>query len=193
MRIGFDIDGVLADFITAFNDLIHLNYPDKNIPSYDRASFPLKWGWQSEYLSTEENKYLWDIIVHSYTFWGSIIPYSWSYDVFGNIYNNKHDLYFITNRSGYRVKSQTERWLMRRIGIDNPTVNLVPHWYQKHLIVNGLALDVMIEDRPECIQHMAKKCKKTQIICFRQPWNTEIVSMNNIQVVENLIDYCETL
>lgn len=148
MRIGFDIDGVLANFIPAYQDLCIEVAGENRFLLGDNRNPPC-WNWpQFRGYTEEEVAEVWKRIIASPSFWNGLEPLEGARTL-AMVYEDlcrRHDLYFITARPGARAKAQTEDWLgyyiAGMIGYD-PTVLISS---AKGLCCKALKLDAYIDD-----------------------------------------------
>ncbi len=169
MRIGCDIDGVLADFNTAFiARVIHITghdlFPPRpfDIPCW---AYPQFYGY-----SEAEESAVWKDICADPTFWQSLPDYAdtqASIDYLMTRQQAGDDLYFITSRPGIAAKVQTERWL-RRHKVGNPTVLISS---DKGGCCRALKIDTYIDDRWENVVDTAAIGVRTALL--NRPWNTD--------------------
>lgn len=149
MRIGIDLDDVLADFISEFAEIAHDIYgrPQPEVK-------PVDWEWSNFGLSKEEQGKVWERIVGTFNFWEklSVEPGAMRISM-TRLTEDNHDLVFITARAktaGYTVQEQSARWLNRCFGLSYPTV-IVDN--NKGPIAAALQLDYFVDDRPKnCIE-----------------------------------------
>lgn len=115
--IGFDVDGVLADFIWGFTAQGRLMFGTPVTHTNQQKAWD-----HFEGLGHKEVGEIWTYIKSSTNFW-RLLEACVSDHVFDEIarLNDEHDVYFITSRPGVQAKQQTEGWLSDR-GIMNPTV-----------------------------------------------------------------------
>lgn len=143
--LGFDIDGVLADFVTAFSRLL-TDRTGKNVPEVaDR------WDWYKQAGVTQaEEIAAWDWIQAHPWWWYEVGSLPGADEVLRQIRNySPTDLaaYFITYRPR-SAKVWTETWLDER-WVENPTVLMVS---SKGAVASSLGITHLIDDRPEyCI------------------------------------------
>jgi 5'(3')-deoxyribonucleotidase len=175
MRIGFDVDGVLADFNTAFMDYYAQvvgedKFPKRpfDIPTWD---YPAFYGY-----TKEQDKAVWGKIVQDKTFWWKLPLYPWTEQVLQKLDELEHDgadVYYITSRPGISAKWQTEAWL-RDHGCelyDRPTV-LVSSL--KGHCAKALHLDLYFDDKNENCEDVLNMAHDTRCITVAQPWNKAV-------------------
>ncbi len=177
--IGIDIDGVLADFTTAYVPLIQKVTGRELFPPHwrQKATFPQTWDFDLDagYTKAELSE-VWKVIKTSKTFWRDLKPLE------GAVTTIKHlnwlserntDIYFLTNRMGTHAKSQTESWLYQ-CGMANPTVILVA---EKAPLVKALGIEAFIDDKPDTLNDVANHAQahgltvKGHIYKMRAPYN----------------------
>lgn len=181
MRIGFDVDGVLADFNAGLIErAIQVTGEDKFPPrpfAIPTWNYPQHYGYSAEQVSA-----VWEAIKGSETFWASLPSYDWTMAVLDKLVtlrHDGHDVYFITARPGCYAKLQTEDWL-ERYGFEGPTVLITA---AKGSAAITLDLDTYIDDKPENIQDVAEVLNNTRFVrkqevdspavyLLNQPWNT---------------------
>jgi deoxypyrimidine-specific 5' nucleotidase type C protein (NT5C) len=163
VTLVFDIDGVLADFTTAYaNLLIKTTGTDKLVDGWkDKLAareWPTTWYWDREagYTKEEEVRVWSDYITKQGIFWenldaidgaGEIIKY------INKLAKKGINIYFITHRMGEKAKLQTEKWLYG-LGMDYPTVILSG---DKAPLLYSLGANFFIDDKPETIMDICDK------------------------------------
>lgn len=167
MRLIFDVDGVFADFSTAYADLLIKVDGKDRLPAGWRTNPDLHtptWFWERFYgYSKQVEEEVWNThIIPSKDFWYELEPYPGAGEALGHI--NKlaksgHEVIFLTNRMGKDAKKQTEDWLMnvydgngKLKGIDNPTVLLSG---DKTPILRALKANFYIDDKAETVVDVA--------------------------------------
>lgn len=190
MRLGIDIDGVLARFEGSYNDLL-IKYEGKDLrphPDYQ----PLEWNWDKAlgYSGWVVEK-AWNEIKSSESFWATLPAYGETVGILARLKEMKfsHDIYFITHRMGVNPKWQTERWLEHH-GYSKPTV-LVSG--DKGHIAFGLHLDAIIDDKPSNCEEVVRHCGiDCQAWLLDRPWNStyEHKYINRVNSVHEWLDYC---
>lgn len=171
MRIGFDLDGVLANFSEAF--LSALRSAGAQIPADLGADFPKMWDWPEHYGATAAQVgKAWELVWESSYFWQNLdyLQGRETIDVIRDLNDARrrgHDVYFITHRSGKRAKQQTEEWL-RNGGFCNPTVLMAG---DKGLAAKVLDLHLYVDDRTENCHAVQYHLPSCSTYVFDQPYN----------------------
>lgn len=141
-NIGFDLDGVLADFHQPFykfildcRDDIHFNYED--ITAWD-------WSEQIKNLTSEEFWELFDrfTVEHGYL---NLPPISMdSFEVLNYLNEEGHPIYFITGRPA-KSREETYEWMSQFFDVryDN-----IIHTDNKSEICKKLKIKFFVEDTP---------------------------------------------
>lgn len=190
MRIGFDVDGVLADFYTGYEDVCRDVTGRDLFPPRGKngvSVFPPCWNWPEFYGYTpEEMKAVWAVIRKGAGFWfflkvldvrGCAIARALTDDA-------THEIYFVTARPGNRVKFQTELWLERIVEINRPTVLITD---QKGYICKALELEVYIDDRVENCLAVRAMSPKTQVFCPDHDYNrSPLIEENGVVRVKDV-------
>ena len=193
MRVGIDMDGVLADFNTTFIDLI-VQTTGKNLFPPGPFDIPT-WHYPEHYgYSRDEVKEVWEVVKNSERFWFMLQPYDDAVDFIKQLDPEKHDIYFITNRVGLNVKYQTESWLeffqfaMESNRIAMPTVLISEH---KGYAAAALNLDVYIDDKVENCEDVKTWTKDCKVFMRARPWNHEIIGVARIGSLKEFQSYID--
>jgi 5'(3')-deoxyribonucleotidase len=168
LRIGFDIDGVLADFNTAYMArIVYVTgrnlFPDNYQP--DTWYYPEKLGYKSDELNA-----VWLSINADLTFWRSLKPYAGTHDIIDKLTQrvwDGDDVYFVTARPSRNAKWQTECWLSS-VGMTSPTVLIAS---EKGLICQALELDAYIDDRHRNVLSVSHT--QTRPFLLDRSWNRQ--------------------
>lgn len=201
MKVGIDVDGVLADFNTAFmRRVVNVTGRDLWPENYQ----PTTWSYPTTVGYTpEEEAVVWKTIKEDRVFWYCLPTYPETWETFRyldeRIKVDRDDVYFITARPGAEAKRQTEMWLLKEFNHvtthhHNPTVLITPH---KGLAAQTLGLDVYIDDRYENALdaagvHWRNEPPRTMTFLLNRPWNTDRdVSGTDIIRVDSLPGICE--
>jgi 5'(3')-deoxyribonucleotidase len=174
LRIGVDVDGVLADFNTSFIERV---IKVTGIDRFGKGFIPTTWNYpESVGYSPEEVAAVWEDIKGDPYFWRNLPAYAHTAQVLtylSHLQHIGHDVYFITARPGVVAKKQTEEWLqykcrMQYLAAPSPTVLISSN---KGLCAQVLNLDIYVDDRVENVLDVLNK-RGCATFMFAQPWNT---------------------
>jgi 5'(3')-deoxyribonucleotidase len=179
MIIGFDLDGVAADFNSAMiNKVIEVTgkdlFPPRpfDIPTWD---YPQHYGYTNEECSA-----VWSEIKRDDGFWSGLNAYPAAVQILRWLSKlveyGQADVYFVTSRPGTSAKAQTEMWLGAR-GVDSPTVLISS---DKGGVAKALKLDFYVDDKTENCVDVATASPKTKTYMLAQPWNVEVPGVPRI-------------
>lgn len=166
MRIGFDLDGVLANFEAAYAPLLS-RVTGKNVPS----SKPNIWDWDKLYATKEQLSVVWNEIKTNPTFWTTLEPTEFcadSLDYLNKCRAEGDDVYFITTRPGLNSAYQSRVWLEAQ-GFVDADVYIAGNATEKSQIAQQLGLDFFIDDKPENCEAVSEVVPYTVVL--DQPWN----------------------
>lgn len=179
MRIGFDVDGVLANFILSYQRLtVQLSGRDIFLPGDDVD--PPCWDWpQFRGYTNEEVKRVWDSIKANPTFWLNLEPMADVATLQTMITSLElhHEVYFVTSRVGTRVKRQSEVWLFDHLNyyfnVKNvwPTVLITA---AKGDVARALKLDVYVDDNRDNAIDVGTKSPTTQNYLLSRHYNDNL-------------------
>ena len=169
MRVGMDIDGVVADFATAF-DLVVAKVcgpasepPPSDVSAGESASRRL--------LSTRDMDAVWTAIRDVKDWWTSLAPCE--PDALPRLYTLSRQrgwtVFFVTNRpatAGRPVQAQTQEWLERQ---GFPGACVIPLTRPRHEIVGPLELDALVDDRLEAVLNVDAQSGCQAILVDRAP------------------------
>lgn len=171
MKIGIDIDGVLADFCTAY-EALHVEVTGRNtFAPYGQEEGPVTWNWPVVYGYTkEETAEVWNRIKSSDNFNMLLktLPDARALRHWRGV--RKHDVYFVTARVGERVKWQTEEWLQDVFGYydETPTVLIAS---DKGAIAKALNLDIYVDDNWHNAYNTGVASPTTQVYLIDRAYN----------------------
>lgn len=154
MRIGIDIDGVLANFFTAYEDIIvkttkEDRFKENRYPDY----IPQTWNWPQEIFGYTNQQIVdtWNVIKDTAPqFWLGLKPLDGIREL-NRLDFGKHDVYFITDRPGVGAKMATERWLNYYAEIPRDRSTVIISRKGKGCIAYALDLDFYVDDKPDNI------------------------------------------
>ena len=159
LRIGVDVDGVLADFRTAFHAAarrcLGREIAEPEQPADARAD-PQK-----------DLKRVWECVGKRTNWWVELEPYE--PEQIARLYRAARaggwEVFFLTNRpasAGDTVQFQTQWWIERH-GFFLPAVLTVPG--SRGEIANGLRLDVVVDDLPiNCVDVVTASAAKALLM-----------------------------
>ncbi len=159
LRIGLDVDGVIADFRTAFRaTAVRCLRRDVAESDDGEAGGPL---------SPEDVRKVWDCIARAQNWWMDVPAYE--PDQIARLYSLTRavgwEVFFLTKRppsAGDSVQFQTQWWI-ERFGFYLPSVLTVPG--SRGDIANGLRLDIIIDDQLlNCIEVISAAATKAMLM-----------------------------
>ena len=165
LRIGIDIDGVLADFRTAFRDdggALSRAARSTTRPSGRHRARPL---------SPDDVRRVWEHIAKTPNWWMEVPAYE--PDQIARLYSLTRaagwEVFFMTKRppsAGDSVQFQTQWWI-ERFGFYLPAVLTVPG--SRGDVANGLRLDLIIDDQLiNCVEVVSAVTAKA-LLMLRTP------------------------
>jgi 5'(3')-deoxyribonucleotidase len=173
MRIGVDVDGVLADFNRSFIERVCAVTKRDLFPV--RPFDILTWDYPESYgYSNREVSAVWEDIKRDPTFWSGLPSFAGTFEALSMLrlreYNDGDEVYFITARPGYRPKQQTELWLRAHSGdpVWAPTVLISS---DKAGCAKALRLDKYIDDKIDNVFDVCRISEATQTYLMDHTWN----------------------
>src|SRR5690242_5772667 len=107
MKIVFDVDGVLADFIGGFTAVASDMFP--GVPVTRTHEQPSWHGFPG--MTDAQIAAVWEHVKRSDSFWLALSPLMTPAEAYRISKLWGHDVYFCTARVGKEAKAQTEEWL----------------------------------------------------------------------------------
>ena len=170
MKIGIDMDGVLAEFNTDYVELLEEVSGTKTFQDIYNGWEPSEWNYEHTLGFTPQDvNEAWRRIGESDSFWFNLAPLYPELNLKG--LHESNDLYFITARPGATAKQQSERWI--QMVYDFPGTVVMSS--NKGPLAAGIGLDLFIDDRAENIWSVKGSSPGTQCFVLDHPYNRHIV------------------
>ena len=167
LRLGFDIDGVLANFRAAFRATA-ASLVRGDVEEFDPDDDPEK---GESPLSPDDVRRVWDHIAKTSNWWMEIDPYEPEQiaRLYGLTRAAGWEVFFLTKRppsAGDSVQFQTQWWI-ERFGFYLPSVLTVPG--SRGDVANALRLDLIVDDQLiNCVEVVSASPTKA-ILMQREP------------------------
>lgn len=186
MKIGIDVDGVLANFNEAFIQRC-IDITGKDLFPPRPFDIPT-WHYPQHYGYTEaEMKFpdgpVWASIIADETFWYMLKPYDDAVEFLSELDHGEHEIYFVTNRAGVQVKAQTESWIeFHGYGLKSPNFSFPTVLISslKGDVARALDLDLYIDDKTENCIDVRHMHPRTKVFMLARPWNVEVPGIPRI-------------
>lgn len=178
VRLGIDMDGVLADFNTSFYYLL-AEMCGRSYEELPEGWQPEVWAWPSAcgFPQTLVEEAWLRLAQPGQEFWYDLSSYPEANEFLKLlemlVNTHKVEAFFPTRREGWKVKFWTERWLQER-GLEVPTVLPVHSDVAKGTLAEALALDHLIDDKPENVYAVRAAAPRCQVALLARPWNAPV-------------------
>lgn len=189
-RIGFDLDGVLCEFIPHYQRLFTIVTGKNYFVQGDNVDPPV-WNWpQLRGYTDADVAAVWRVINASTTFWEDL-PETQNMCAMREKQDallEDHEVYFITNRSGVRVRQQTELWLrgrFNRFSMFTPMV-LITRTGSKGAMARALILDAYIDDNYDNLIDVVNQSPGTKPYLLDRKYNREWWSFGGKDIVNEM-------
>lgn len=174
MNIGFDCDGVLANFTKAFSTIGNKLFGLPVIEEMDVVHW--NWSWNQWYCTQEQEEAMWEEVRCTDFFWRDLEVFDLG--VLGSMSRlvAENNVYVVTNRisTGFPRKisaqEQTSNWFLY-YGNFVPGVIVSS---AKGLLANGLKLDYYIDDKFTYCVDVVKSSPKTRVFMLNKTHNSWI-------------------
>jgi hypothetical protein len=218
MRLGFDLDGTVADLHNALTQEARRLFPDIDpaavpnsaapaTPSPGSEGAPAPDSGQAEELplsfgslSARQQRDIWNVVCDRENFWETldeIEPGSLA-RLYALVREHRWELIFLTSRPetrGDTAQAQSHRWLSSH-GYLQPSVFVVHGSRGK--IAASLALDVLVDDRPENCLDVAIDSSARAILVWRGdagsvPGSARQLGIGSVGSMRECLDILESL
>ncbi len=175
LRVGIDIDGVLAHFNEAYRAKLTEIEGKNPCPNFNIENDPTVFDWEAKYGysgKTVNEFWKWSNTYEGQTGFWEALPCLLSKAELSaiNYMMTHHIVYFITKRN-YKLKEVTEGWVMDNI-VQNGGIPTVLLSKRKGHTALGLGLHGLIDDKVDnlvdCLRVNGTSCVP---FLFDQPWN----------------------
>jgi 5'(3')-deoxyribonucleotidase len=190
VKIGVDIDGVLADFNSAFIDLVR-EVTGVSLPPVS-DSYPDTWAYhRAGGVDEAGDNMLWSTIVGG-QFFRMLRPLPFAVTALHRLSKREMSgdhVYYISTRPGPFSKAQSEDWLRDLLSY-RPTVIISSH---KGAIAEGLELDVMIDDKPENLEAVNDRYACCQTVLVDAPYNRSVKTGDGMAIKKRVAHILEAV
>lgn len=185
MRIGFDVDGVLADFNRGFATLLSRT-SGRRLATADFV--PSVWDWPEHLGYTkDEVDWAWREVERG-GFWLKLEP-TRHLDAVQMLWDHGDDVYFITDRRGVGAKRETEQWLVRHLALAYPTVLISS---MKGALCSALNLDVYVDDRLGNVADVRQRAPLTRVYLLDAPYNqSQVYDQYRVKGLREVVACCQ--
>lgn len=179
----FDIDGVVADTGKAIIEIIQRDLGKSWVTLKDITQYEInKLSWLSE----EEVKYL-IIRFNQPEFYLSLSPSDGAQKAIETLKDAHWKVIFLTARPQFLYKV-THYWLKSHNFPFDDLIVCLP--LEKPSYCENFSQSVLIEDRPDIIDEIARNYPHTRLFVFNQPWNQNVkagIRIHNFNELLNIV------
>jgi hypothetical protein len=218
MRLGFDLDGTVADLHSAltlearrlFPDIDPAAIPNSAAPGTGPASSgtspdtgssqPEEQALSFGSLSSRQQREIWNAVCDRENFWETLdeIEPGALARLYALVQEHRWELIFLTSRPetrGDTAQTQSHRWLSKH-GFVQPSIFVVHGSRGK--IAASLALDVIVDDRPENCLDVAIDSSARAILVWRDdagnvPGSARQLGIGSVGSMSECLDILESL
>lgn len=217
MRLAFDLDGTVADMHSALAREARRLFPDIDASAVPRSASPEGDGTGAGdadaagqggddtrisigNLSSRQQRELWNVVCDQENWWetlAEIEPGSLA-RLYQLVRDRKWELMFVTSRPetrGDTAQAQSYRWLAAQ-GYETPSIFVVHGSRGK--IASALALDILVDDRPENCLDVAIDSQARAILVWRGdegkvPASARQLGIGSVSSVNECLDILESI
>lgn len=185
MKIGIDVDGVLANFCEGFQEVGRKLFGKDKFP---QGYVPHDWNW-TDIITKDEERLMWQELLKTSDFWTSLEPIEANVIAlreFLLVFGDKHDVWFVTARAasgGPTQASQTSEWLERQFGYEANSqhrgVITVPKSDLKRQVLEGVGITYMIDDHGPTIESL-DSLPQMNAYLLDAKWNQDALVKNRV-------------
>lgn len=211
MRLAFDLDGTVADMQGALAREARRLFPDVDPQSLPRSAPDEGDGGPEPksldegrvsigYLSSWQQRQLWKTICDQQNWWESLdeIERGSLARLYRLVSDRRWELMFVTSRpetKGDTAQAQSYRWLQAQ-GFKTPSIFVV-HGSRGRL-ASALALDVLVDDRPENCLDVALESAARPILVWRGdedkiPGSARQLGIGSVTSIRQCLEILESL
>jgi len=213
LRLGFDLDGTLADLQAALAREARTLFPAVDPATLPRSVSPTATPGEpdgtnvsesdvglSKQLTSRQQRELWKFALSRVNFWETLdeIEPGALGRLYGLVQQRRWEVIFLTSRpesSGDNAQAQSHRWLAAH-GFTAPSVFVVHGSRGK--IAAALALDVLVDDRPENCLDVAIDSTARAILVWRGdedkvPGSARQLGIGSVGSIGQCLDILEEL
>lgn len=195
MRIASDVDGVHVDWNQGFAEEI-IAITGRNLFT-EGVQNPPVWQWPEHYGYTKKDiAATWKRVCKSPIWWENLgsLPGCRAWDTVVQALEDFHDVYYVTARSGHRVKRQTERWISEEYNYEDeqrrPTVLIVkPH--TRGDVIASLEIDAYIDDNLDNAIDVSLKSPTTRVYLLNYRHNQDPRAFSRITRVDSVQEFID--
>ena len=185
MKVGFDIDGVLADFITPYLDFLATRAGCDTIEA--DACADLFFAGHAALTKELVSQCLFEL-ARDEAFWHGLkpIPTAEQWDAISRL-SRAGRVVFITHRmqqERFDITELTRQWLHNH-GVDEPVVHVTSE--KKSQLIHAMSLQCFVDDRHENCEDIATQTT-AQAFLLHRPYNRDF-SHPKVQRIANLDEF----
>ena len=189
MKLGFDIDGIIANMAQAMIDFINKKYKLKH--TVDVFNFHDLWKNRyvdDEKLNRQVTQDMYDEIIDNEEALFKIPLYKEAVRFLRVLKKNGHSLHFITARRDAAKKSTVDWFRKNKIPFDTIHATGSTPRPRKGMLGRTLNLDFYIDDQIEYLEemYMYKNRWRKGLFLFNRPWNeNEVIDLSKFKRVSS--------